>query len=397
MAYRRVLTTHADETPPVDPVASAVPGWAVRVLVVSGACLAVAAVGWLMFWLLLRLPLVTLALGAAVLLTALTAPLSGALRRAGLAPAPSALAAVLILVAVLLGIGFLVGFRLASALLELRGPLAAGIDRIRAWLVEGPLGLDPQQAAEIRNQLVTRLYEGTPSATAGAQMAVSVLLAVVLVVFLVFFLLKDGDAIWAWLLERVPARRRGQVDGAGRSAWTTLATYVRGTVVVALIDAVGIGAGLLIVGVPLWISLTMLTFFGAFVPLIGATVSGAVAVLVTLVTNGMTDAVIILVVVLVVQQVEGNLLQPLIMGHALRLHPAAILLAVTIGGLLLGVAGALFAVPFMAVSYRIMEYLRLHPVASAGSAPIVRRTAPLGDAAGSDASSRAGRTSVTKP
>jgi predicted PurR-regulated permease PerM len=108
--------------------------------------------------------------------------------------------------------------------------------------------------------------------------------------------------------------------------------------------------------------LTLLTFVGAFIPLLGATVSGAVAVLVTLVTNGTTDAIIILVVVLVVQQVEGNLLQPLIMGRALHLHPAAILVAVTAGGLLLGVAGALLAVPLVAVTYRILEYLRLHPV-----------------------------------
>ena len=178
--------------------------------------------------------------------------------------------------------------------------------------------------------------------------------------------------MWAGLLERVPERRRDQVDGAGRSAWETLARYVRGAVVVALIDAVGIGAGLLILGVPLWLSLTLLTFVGAFIPLLGATVSGAVAVLVTLVTNGTTDAIIILVVVLVVQQVEGNLLQPLIMGRALHLHPAGILVAVTAGGLPLVVAGALLAVPLMAVTYRVLEYLRLHSVDPASSAAMER-------------------------
>jgi putative heme transporter len=344
------------------PTGSAAPDWAVRVLVVSGASLALAGVGWLFFWLLLRIPLLTVALAVAVLLAALAAPISGALRRVGLRPALSALMAVLALAVVLLGIGFLVGFRIVSAMRDLTRPLAAAIDRIRVWLIEGPLGLDPQQVAEIRNEIVTRLYEAGPSPSAGAGMAVYALGATILVAFLVFFFLKDGDRMWAWLLQRVPERRRAQVDGAGRSAWTTLAYYVRGTVVVATIDAVGIGAGLLVVGVPLWMSLTLLTFVGAFIPLLGATVSGAVAVMVTLVTNGTTDAIIVLVVVLVVQQVEGNLLQPLIMGRALKLHPAAILVAVTAGGLLLGVAGALLAVPFMAVTYRVLEYVRLHPV-----------------------------------
>lgn len=350
------------------PAYPAVPGWTVRAMAVSGAVLAFSAVVWLASWLLLRIPLLTFTLALAVLLTALTAPISRALRRAGLPAALSALAAVLTLAAVLLGIGSLVGFRAVSAVQDLTRPLAAGIDRIRVWLIEGPLGLDSQQVAEIRNEIVTWLYEAGPSPAAGARTAVYVLGALILVAFLIFFLLKDGAAMWSWLLERVPDRRRDQVDGAGRSAWSTLASYVRGAVVVALIDAVGIGAGLLILGVPLWLSLTLLTFVGAFVPLLGATLSGAVAVLVTLVTNGTTDAIIILVVVLVVQQVEGNLLQPLIMGRALHLHPAAILVAVTAGGLLLGVGGALLAVPLMAVTYRVLEHLRLHPLDPAAPA-----------------------------
>lgn len=340
---------------------SVVPVWTLRALSVSGAVLSVAAVGWLVCWLLLRLPLVTFTLALALLLAALMAPVSGALRRTGLPPAPSALVAVFSLLAILGGIGFLFGFRAASAMQGLTRPLAAGIDRIRVWAIEGPLGLDPQQVADIRNEIVNWIYQAAPSPTAGARMAVSALGAMVLVAFLVFFLLKDGATMWSWLLERVPERRLDQVDGAGRAAWETLSTYVRGAVVVAFIDAVGIGAGLLVLGVPLWLSLTLLTFLGAFIPLLGATVSGAVAVLVTLVTNGMTDAIIVLVIVLVVQQVEGNLLQPLIMGRVLHLHPAVILVGVTAGGLLLGIAGALLAVPLLAVTYRVLEHVRQHP------------------------------------
>ncbi|MGY2129761.1 AI-2E family transporter [Blastococcus sp. SYSU DS0617] len=376
------------------------PRWTVHVLAVSGAILALAAMGWLVFWLVLRLPLVTFAVALAVLLAALATPVSHALRRRGMPDAPSALLAVLTLLAVILGIGFLVGFRAATALRDLTRPLAAGIDRIRVWAIEGPLGLDPQQVADIRNQIVSFLYQASPSPTAGARMAVTALGGMILVAFLVFFLLKDGAVMWAWVLERVPARRREQVDGAGRSAWDTLASYVRGVVVVALIDAVGIGAALLILGVPLWVSLTLLTFVGAFVPLLGATVSGAVAVLVTLVTNDMTDAIIVLVVVLVVQQVEGNLLQPLIMGRALNLHPAVILLAVTAGALLFGIAGALLAVPIMAVTYRVVEYVRLHPVEPVGAAvegPASSGTETAAGTTGDEHAPRRGATPLSEP
>lgn len=341
--------------------ANAVPGWALRVMAVSGATLAAAAVVWLGFWLLFRLPMLTFAVAVAVLLTALSAPVAGRLRRAGAPAALSALGAVLLLLGVLAGIGFLIGFRAVATLQDLTRPLAAGIDRIRVWLIEGPLQLDAQQVAEVRNDIVTRLYEATPSPGAGAQLGLVALGGVVLIVFLVFFLLKDGARMWAWVLARVPDRMRARVDGAGLAAWDTLASYVRGVIIVALIDAVGIGLALLLLGVPLWLSLTLLTFIGAFVPIVGATVSGAVAVLVTLVTNGVTDAVIVLVVVLVVQQVEGNVLQPLIMGRAVRLHPIVILLGVTAGGLVAGVPGALLAVPMLAVAYRVVEHLRTHP------------------------------------
>ena len=325
---------------------------------VGAAVLVLAALGWLGVRLLLLVPLVTVATAAALLLSALLAPLAGRLRRVGVPRALAALAAVLVLLAVLTGIGALVGFRVVSRLRELTGPLAASVDRIRAWLTEGPLALDVQQVASIRNQVVGALYDAAPSPVAGARMVLFALTALVLVVFLVFFLLADGDRMWAWLVVRVPRRRQETVDGAGQAAWTTLGRYVRGVVVVAVIDAVGIGAALLLLGVPLWLSLTLLVFLGAFVPIVGATLTGAVAVLVTLVTEGVSDALVVLVVVLVVQQLEGNVLQPLIMGRAVRLHPVVILLAVTAATLLFGIAGAVVAVPVVAVAYQVAEYLR---------------------------------------
>ena len=355
---RRVSEPDRSPSPAPTPTA---PRWAVRTLVTSAAVLTLAGLGWLLFWFLLRLPLLTVAIAVALLVAAAIQPVTRWLRRRGLGDGVSSLLSVLLLLATLVAVGFLVGFRAAERLRGLTRPLAAGIDRIRVWLIEGPLSLNPQQVTEIRNTVVSRIYALTPDPTAAARMAMYMLAAVILVAFLVFFLLKDGRSMWAWVLKFVPAARKEQVDGAGTAAWSTLSLYVRGVVIVALIDAVGIGAVLLILGVPLWVSLTLLTFFGAFIPLFGATVSGAVAVLVTLVTNGVTDAVIVLVAVLVVQQVEGNVLHPIIVGRSLHLHPAAILLAVTAGSLLWGIAGALLAVPLMAVAYRVLDYLREHP------------------------------------
>ncbi|GAB3352207.1 AI-2E family transporter [Modestobacter lapidis] len=345
-----------------------VPAWTLRVLAVSGAVLAGAGVAWLAFWLLFRLPLLTLSLLVGLLLAALAGPIARRLTRSGVPRGVSALVGVLAPFAVVAGIGVLIGFRAVAQLQDLTRPLAAGVDRIRVWLIEGPLGLDPTRVSELRNEIVTQIYAATPAPADGARLGLSLLAALVLTAFLTFFLIKDGGQMWSWLLDRVPDRARTRVDGAGRAAWDTLSHYVRGVIVVALIDAVGIGAALFLLDVPLWISLTLLTFIGAFVPIFGATLSGAVAVLVTLVTNGFTDAVIVLVVVLVVQQLEGNVLQPVIMGRALHLHPAAILLAVTAGTLLAGIAGALFAVPLLAASYRAVEYLRTAPD-GAGAAP----------------------------
>lgn len=352
------------------------PAWAVRTSVVSAALLALAGIGWLLFWFLLRLPLVTVTIAVALLLTAVVQPINRWLADRGLPRALAALLSVLLLLGVLVGSGFLIGFRAADQLRNLTRPLAAGIDRIRVWLIDGPLGLDPQQVTQARNAVVDRIFRLAPEPTAVASVALYALAAVLLVAFLTFFLLKDGASMWAWVLRLVPARRQDQVDGAGSAAWGTLSRYVRGVIVVALIDAVGIGATLLVLGVPLWASLTLLTFLGAFVPLFGATVSGAVAVLVTLVTNGLTDSVIVLIAVLVVQQVEGNILHPLIVGRALRLHPTVILVAVTAGSLLWGLAGALLAVPLVAVAYRVLNYLRENPVAAPSSGALPEEPGP---------------------
>ena len=328
------------------------------VLEVGAAALVVSVLLWGLVQAVLAVALLVGALGAALVLTVLLEPTARALRRIGM---PSWLAAgltTLTLVGGLSGLALLVYSRSASQLGQLPSVLTVATEQARRWLVAGPLQLDPSQVARVRDVVVERLAAATPSPLTGAVLALRVLTAAALVVFAVFFLLKDGRSTWRWLLGWTPARRRAEVDLAGTAAWRTLTGYVRGIVVVATVDAVAIGAVLLLLGVPLWLSLTILTFFGAFLPIVGATVAGAVAVVVTLVLEGGQDAVVVLVVVLVVQQLEGNVLHPLIMGRAVQLHPLAILCAVTAGGLLHGVVGALVAVPLTAVTYSAASALR---------------------------------------
>ncbi len=327
------------------------------VLEVGAAVLVVGVLLWFLAQAVLAVGLLAGALGAALVLTALLEPTARGLRRLRLPAALAAALTTLTLVGVLAGLALLVYSRSTSQLSQLPSVLTVATEQARRWLVSGPLHLDPSQVTQLRNVVVERLATATPSPLAGAVTGLRLLAAAALVVFAVFFLLKDGARMWRWLLGWTPVRHQGEAEIAGTAAWRALTGYVRGIVVVATADAVTIGTALLVLGVPLWLSLTVLTFFGAFLPIVGATVAGAVAVVVTLVLEGGRDAVIVLLVVLVVQQLEGNVLHPLVMGRALRLHPLAVLCAVTAGGLLLGVVGALVAVPVTAVTYNAAKAL----------------------------------------
>lgn len=342
------------------------PAWAVRTAAVSAAVLGAAAVCWLIVEVLQRLALVPFALAAALLLSALLRPAARRLEGAGAPAWAAALTCVLGLVLVLAALGSLLWVRTSTRLHELGPAVTDGIDRVRSWLVGGPLALDPGQVDELRDRLVAQVSAAVPGPVAGAQTAMSVLGGLLLMLFLLFFFLKDGTGMWRWVLERTPGRQRLRLDGAGQRAWTVVGRYVVGVVTVAALDAVLIGTGLLLVGVPLWLSLTLLTFFGAFVPYVGAVLSGAVAVLVTLVTDGARDAVIIAVLVLVVQQVEGNVLQPLVMRRAVHLHPVVTIVAVLTGTLLVGIPGAVLAVPLTAATYQVYEHLRTGPSPECG-------------------------------
>lgn len=334
------------------------PRWLARLAIYAAAVLVVGAAAWVMLQVLLLVKVLTMTVLAAILLTALVQPIVQGLRAIGSPPWLAALGAVVFLLVLPLGVGYLVVSQAITQVDELRNALSAGIDEIRQWLVEGPLSLSPEQIDQIRNALVEGVQRSAPAPSATATLVLQALGSAIVALFLIFFLCKDGPAMWDWAVRLSPAQYRDRVDACGHVAWSTLSQYVTGTAVIALIDATAIGLGLLILGVPLALPLSLLVFIGAFVPLLGATISGAVAVAVALATQGFDSALITLVIVLAVQQIEGNLLQPLIMGHALHLHPTAILLSVTAGFLLAGIAGAVIAVPLVAVTYKVATLLR---------------------------------------
>ncbi len=343
-------------TPP-RPLGGALPAWLRATVAYCLAALVVALAVTVVLRVLLSGLVVTIAVVAALLLVALISPFTSALVRRRVPSWLSALVGVLLILGVPVGVGFLLVSRASAQFGQLQASVTSAVDDLRRFLVDGPFALQPERVDEVRDSVVGFVQRTVPDPVAGATLALEALSGTAIAVFVLFFLLKDGERMWRWLLSWTSAAHRERVDGAGSIAWETLQSYVRGTVLIAIADAVGIGLALVVLGVPLSLSLTLLVFLGGFVPILGATLSGALAVVVTLVAQGVTSALILLAVVLVVQQIEGNVLQPLVMGRALQLHPVAILLAVSAGGLLAGIAGAIVAVPLVAVSYRVAAHL----------------------------------------
>ena len=310
-----------------------------------------------------RLYLVSLPIILALILATIAVPPARRLERRGV---PGLLAALVVVVGgtitFLGGIVLLVPpfTRQVAAL----GPtIAEAFDRVLEWLDEGPFGLDRAEIEALITEAVANVgqFSGAVASQVGTiAIAVGeVLAAVSLAVVLLFFFVKDGEQIVGWFIARAPERLRNDMRAAGARGWAALAGYVRGTAAVALIDAVGIGIGLLIVGVPLVLPLTLLVFIGGFVPVIGAFVSGLLATLVALATGGLSTALIVLGIVVLVQQVETNVLQPMIMRRAVSLHPIVILSVLTAGAVIVGIVGAFLAVPLAATLAAVGNELRL--------------------------------------
>lgn len=354
---------------------SSLPAWLRVTVAYCAAGLVLVVAGWILLQLLVAVRVVTFAVIGALLLAAVLSPLSRWMARAGAPRWVAGLTPLLLLLGVLATSGYFIVRRTLSQLGDLQGALAAGVSQLRSYFTGPPLSLNADRLDQIRDIVVGRINEVFHDPLASAAFVLEVLSSVILALFLLFFLLKDGAQMWQWIVRLVPPQRRERVDGAGRRGWWTLTRYVVGSVVIALIDAVSIGVALYLIGVPLALSLALLIFFSSFVPILGATVSGAAAVLVTLVSLGLPEALLVLGVVVLVQQLEGNLLQPVVMGRAVELHPVVILVAVSSGGLLAGIPGAVVAVPLTAVSYQVIHYLA-DPDAEPGDP--VRRAGPDG-------------------
>ena len=314
-------------------------------------------------WLIVRLKIIFIPVFVALLITTLLAPLVSYLRERGWPALLATWTVILSSLLVLSGIVALLIPQFTGQFDEMKDRATEGFDDVVIWLGEGPLSISEQEIDSYLEQVTQRIQENSDKITGGILTSLTVtfefIAGILLVFVLVFFFLKDGQQIWDWFKRQAARRNREHLDEMGRRAWSTLTGYVRGTALVALVDAVLIGVALLMVGNPLWIPLSVITFFGAFFPIVGAVVAGAIAALVTLVTNGVSDALIITGVIVLIQQIEGDVLQPVVMGKAVRLHPIVILIVLTGGAVLGGIAGAFVAVPAAAVASTVGNYVKL--------------------------------------
>ncbi|WP_436532576.1 AI-2E family transporter [Actinoplanes sp. HUAS TT8] len=311
------------------------------------------------------LHVVLIPVAVAMLLAALFQPLSAVMIRNGM---KKSLAAGLVEIAALLvvfgGLGLIVRTFIGQ-FDNLSTKVGQGIDEVQRWLRDSPLHVTDQQLSQYVDRARESFTSSQGSFTSGALSTATTVGEVVtgffLVLFTLFFFLRDGGQIWSFLCRLLPRDARVPTARSGHYAWHTLVSYVRATVLVAFVDAVGIGIGLFAFRVPMALPLAALVFLGAFIPVIGATISGAVAVLIALVANGPVTALGILAVVVAVQQLEGHVLQPLIMGRAVALHPLAVILAIATGVVVAGIVGGLVAVPLLAVLNTAIRYLVSHP------------------------------------
>ncbi|MFJ7423037.1 AI-2E family transporter [Streptomyces uncialis] len=297
-----------------------------------------------------------------LLLTTLTWPPTRFLRRHGWAPALAASTVTVLFLLSAVGVAAMITVPVASQSGELTTGVVEGIHQVREWAAGPPLNIGDDQITEGVDTAVSRVQGSVDSIITtvftGLSTVVNGVVTALLAVFLMFFFLKDGPRFLPWLARQLPGRLAKDVPTLAARGWDTLGSFVRSQALVGLLDAVLIGLGLWLLGVPLVLPLVVLTFVSAFVPIIGALFAGLVAVLIALVSNGPADALIVLVIIVAVQQLEGNVFQPMIQSRGLGLHAGMVLLAVTLGGSLAGIVGSLIAVPLAALLAVAWNYLR---------------------------------------
>jgi len=330
--------------------------WSWRLLVIAAAA---ALLGYLISF----LAVVVIPVVVALLITALVVPVVDWLERVGIRRSVASILVVLFTIASVVALLSFAGQQVANGASDLADSTVDGIQEIKDWLRDGPLHASDSQINDYLKRIQDAITEqsgegGVVSSVTEVGTAVGHLLAgFFIVLFSTYFFLSDGNRIWAWVVRLSPRAARERVDSSGRVAWISLTQFVRATVIVAATDAILIGIGAAVLSVPFSLAIGVLVFLGAFVPIVGATVAGAVAVLVALVDQGPVRALIMLAVVIGVQQLEGHVLQPFLMGRWVSVHPLGVILSIGAGVLTAGVAGALVAVPLAAAVNAVVQHL----------------------------------------
>ncbi|BCZ21379.1 AI-2E family transporter [Mycobacterium senriense] len=347
------MSANADDAS-VEPLVRKTAAWAWRLLVILIAVLA-------LLWVVQKLEIIVVPVLVALLLSALLVPVVDWLDKRGL-PRGGAVALVLLGgFAILGGILAFVILQFIDGLPGLTEQVTQSIESTRRWLINGPAHLRNEQIDSAGNAAIEALHNNQAKLTSGALSTAAtvteLVTAAVLVLFTLIFFLYGGRNIWKYVVQIIPSDVRGRVHEAGNAGYGSLIGYVRATFLVALTDAAGVGTGLAIMSVPLALPLSSVVFLGAFIPLVGALISGLVAVVVALLAKGIVYALITLGLLIAVNQIEAHLLQPLVMGRAVSIHPLGVVLAISTGGVLAGIVGALLAVPTVAFLNNAIQVL----------------------------------------
>lgn len=312
------------------------------------------------FWLVGQIWVVVLPILLALIFSSVLWPLVQWLQRRRWPAVLAAAVAVLGSLAAIGGVIALIVRPMIKQSVELADSAANGLEQVRNWLAGPPLNIGSEQIDAATNEIVSRLQSSAEQIAAGVLTGVSAvtsgLVTFLLVLVLSFLILKDGTRFLPWLRRQVGRDMGTHLTEVMARSWATLGSFIRVQAIVSFVDAVLIGLGLWALGVPLAAALAVLTFLGGFIPIVGAVAVGVLSVLVALVSNGPTTALLVLGLILLVQQLESNVLQPFLQGRSLQLHAAVVLLAVTLGGTLFGIAGAFLAVPVAAVVTTVLRY-----------------------------------------
>ncbi|WP_175985820.1 AI-2E family transporter [Microbacterium tenebrionis] len=343
MPTDRTVSTEADNTVPLSLRVSAAYAW--RLLLIAAAA-------GVIIWIVIQLKLLVIPLLIGILITALLWPAFEWMLRHRFPRWVAIVIALMGTIAIVAGLLWLVGWQISREWAQVQVRTTQAVDEFRQYLIDGPLHLTETQIQDYIDQGFALIQQQAELLWSGAlaigTTAGHVLVGALLTLFILICLLADGAGIWRWATKLFPRDARPAVDAAARSGWRTVVNYAKTQLLVATIDSIGIGLGAFLLGVPLAIPVAVLVFLGAFVPIVGAVTTGAVAVFLALVYNDPWNAFWMLVVVIGVQQFEGHVLQPILMGTAVKVHPLAVVLVVAGGSMIAGIPGALFAVPLAA-------------------------------------------------